>query len=562
MKINWLNKTIFGMFAATAVIFASCSDTNVAEETGNPEGPTEEAVGGGSNLTTVQLATFAGNPSRVTYAGTRAEGDEELAPGTLKLVANIDNPSQAEGFKFEIEKDEDGNVVGRYMSATSVFYDKSTDTYYASYHMQGNNYNTTLENEIAGAIQSFKVAADGTVTLGNGFRAENPDKEDYDFNHLYFDNPESRGDAGSKRIIAVGHNIKDGNSKNTRAIIAEFDPKSGNLTYAPIATAEKIYEDGISLGDEDAGDANCVTSVDTYPYYFVTTRKGIAVLNSDFSPVLNSDGTRYFVPTPGSAKFVFNNPEVGSGMDFLYLSEPHKSTSYETSSNANIATFQVATGANNSFLSLMYPGKEGYWSQKTGDFYDSKELDILSYENQKPLPKQISPTDGKNVVHALSYKEYYAALGTGGMYFHFHGTINRGKVYDGVVKFGNRPVNCVYAERNEDSESVVVEGSQYPHGHDGFIYVANGARLTILNRGTLEVVANWNIPTKDDNGDYLDDVAASANYITVTKAPKGENGLCERTITVAYGQKGVKVFKFMPVTKTVWETDLPEVINY
>ena len=549
-----MKKHLFRLSALVAALaLVSCAQDALDEDVVI----TPDNVENTTNLTTVTLASFSGNGSRVSYpAATRAE-EEEAKPGTLELVAEIANPSKAEGF----------NLVqgeGRYLSATSVYYNEATETYYATYHMQGNNYNTTLKNEIGGAIQAFQVAADGTVTLLDGFRAASPSKEDYDFNHVYFDNTD-------QRIIVVGHNWKvpsswtgdgeyEGKRDNTQAIIGAFDATTGKLTYSSIQTDKKAYDEaGHSLGYTDAGDANCVIRANDgveyskgysgYPQYYVATRKGIAVVSAAegdlFRPILNADGSNYFVPTPGSVKFVFNNPEVGSGMDFFYLSDDYTPEEGDitaaTSSEARIASFQVATGTNDVLLGLINP------SAPYTTYYDSKELDILNYEQQQILPEVVKPVDGKNAMYALSFSEYYAAMGTTGLYYKFKGN-NTSKDYIGVKKFGNRPVNCVVADRCEQES-----------GHDGFLYVANGAKLTILHRKTMEEVASWNVPTKDANGNDID-VAASANYITVTKAPVNEDGSArDRYITVAFGQEGVKVFKFCPSTlepKTVWERDI------
>ena len=533
-------------------VLLSCSDESFSDI---PEQPSESSsqVEESTGLTTVRLADFAGDPSRVSYpAITRAEAITP-EPGTLQLIASIANPSKAEGFNFVKETD------GRYMSASSVYYNEKEDKYYVTYHMQGNNYNTTLGNDIAGAIQSFTINENAVnneekVILGTGFRASDPKKEDYDFNHLYFDNTD-------QRIIVVGHNWKvpstwtseeeyTGERDNTRAIIGEFNPTTGTLNYKGIDTNEKEYDKttGKSLGYKDAGDANCVirandtpSAVDGvpsgYPNYYVTTRKGIAVLSADaqtlFKPARNEDGSNYFVPTPGSAKFIFDTPRTGSMMDILYLAEETgKGESYEKSSKAKIAQFQVTPGLTGSYV-FMKPS-----SPVT--YYNSNDLNILNYEKQEEISEPVSPIDGKNTLYVLEDYEYYAALGTGGMYYTFIGADSK-RPYKGVMKFGNRPVNCVVAERPE-----------FESGHDGFIYVANGSKLTILHRRTMEEIVSWNMPSKDEEGN---DIESSANYITVRKGPADKDNFTprERIITVAFGQAGVKIFKFIPTTKTVWE---------
>lgn len=512
--------------ASLALGLAACSDKDMAVEdpTQPVDQPTEQPSTTTSNLTTVKLATFAGDPSRVTYeVNTKAD---ELKDGELKLIATIENPDEE---VFSISKKDGEN--GRYMSATSVFR-HSDGTYYVSYHMQGNNYNTDLYTPNAGTIQMFTLNEDGTVNLGQGYTAQNRSEEDYDFNHIYFDQT-------ANRIITVGHNWTipqswnsetDGDYRgdNTRAIIGVFDPNQGTFSYSTIGTSIEIKDDQNNVIDHaDAGDANCVTRSSTYPYYFVATRKGIAILNASsdsetlFAPIKNEDGSRYFIPTPGSCKFVVNKPDLGTRLAFLYLTDPQKTTSYEQSSEAKIAQFDVSTDDNLSLNGLINPD--------THAIFGRNNESILDYEYQITLP-EISPIDGKNTVSTIDDTDYYVALGKGGLYYTQNDPYTSGTKQTGTLTFGNRPVNCVYAEDGRG------EGF-----HRGFIYVANGAKLTILDRASLEEVANYNLNIKDDN-----DPAASANYIHV-EIEKDGYPFRERTITVAYGQAGVRIFKFRPM---------------
>ena len=464
------------------------------------------------------------------------------------------------------------------MSATSVFKDDRVGKgqYYVTYHMQGNNYNTTLDKDVAGAIQVYSLS-DGengskVLTLGNVFTSENRNNEDYDFNHIYFDRTDNR-------ILVVGHKwtahndgTPDPDHLNTVAIIGNFDPEATEepLKYTKINTSEKAYdENGKSLGYKDAGDANSVMRAGemmnpnhTYgwDFYFVATRKGMAVLRAEadhlFEPVLTEDGINYFIPTPGSAKSVARTG-TSSFFDLLYLSDnislKGDNNKYETESHAKIAHFSTQTGTGTGFGFL----KE----RSTNQIFNPWEKDILQHGDQTDLPSVITPIDGKNTLlcapDTYNDNERYVAMGKSGMYYHFHG-VNSGKETEGVLKFkgsnGYLPVNCVTADVS-DLET----------GHDGFMYVACGARLVILHRKTFELVAYWNIPTKDANG-YLDNVAASANYIHVEKGPvvtdsETNRKTRERIITVAFGQEGLKVFRFNPATlesKTVWENkELP-----
>lgn len=524
-RIMLSTKIACGAFILAAATFASCSDSVV----GGAEDITDGATDATTSLTTVKLATFAGDQSRVTYAATTRGAEEGAETGKiLELIATIDNPDK-EVFSNYVEKNEDGEFEKtdkkRYLSATSVFYDNENDKYYATYHMQGNNYNTTLGNDIAGTIQEFAITENG-VDLGKGFFAKDREKEDFDFNHIYFDRT-------SKRILVVGHNQKPAIEKggNTRAIIGVFDPEEGTMKYKGVDTGEKDYDaNGKSLGYKDAGDVNCVMRANDAPgygpgwdIYFVATRKGMAVLNAKedklFEPALNADGTNYFIPTPGSAKYVCPTG-TSSWIGLLYLSEEHKAEAYTTSSKANIAKLSVNTKDNE--LGWL----QGWESPFTR--FNPQEDKINDFYSKIELPEVISPVDGKNTLCILGNSEFYVALGTSGLYCD-----NGIDGFKGIKKFGNRPVNCVAVDNTVNESG---------HSNKNYLYVANGSKLTILDRGTLEEVASWNLPSKikDDEGNEIN-IESSANYITVTKADDGV-----RTITVAYGQAGVRVFKFNP----------------
>lgn len=482
-----------------------------------------------SNLTSVNLATFDGDQSRVSYNNTRA-GEESDKPLTLELIATIENPDK------EFSSNYNDSDKKRHLSATSVYRNPIDHNFYVTYHMQGNNYNTDLDNDIAGAIQVYSLDDEGTFTLGKGFMAEDRNREDYDFNHLYFDRT-------ANRIIVVGHKWKahkdgsnDPNKENTTAIIGVFDPNTQQLTYSDIVTDEKEYDSqGKSLGYKDARDANCVVRANDagagynnvgngWDFYMVATRKGLAVLNAKesdlFKPVLNEDGSVYFIQTPGSAKFIAPTG-TSSYYGLLYLSQDKTNESQDSFSEAKIARLSVNTNRDNGF---------GYFQTWNDPFtkFDPQTMNLVDYDQQIDLPSFISPIDGKNTLVILGSTEFYAALGTGGIY-----CVN-GEGFNGFKKFDNRPVNCVAVDNNVNESG---------HSNKGYLYVANGAKLTILKRDTLKEVASYNLLPENDDDDFY----PSANYIHVENTGDEISGT--RIVTVAYGQAGVKVFKFNPPVK-------------
>ena len=522
----------FAAFMLAALALASCAEDKLEQEVSPTDIPEQTET----SLTTVALASVAGDANRVTYAvTTRAEEgaeDNALKPGELRLIATIANPSKKQVFGFTPEATDDG----RWLSATSVFYNPNDQTYYATYHIQGNNYNTELETDVAGAIQMFRVDDDGTVKLDDYFRAANPAKEDYDFNHIYFDRTD-------QRIIVVGHKqnpAATAKGGNTRAIIGSFDPKAKTLKYAHVNTAEKSYDaKGKSLGYKDAGDVNCVVRANDVPLfdgktygwnlYFVATRKGMALLSANeptlFQPMLTADGTSYFVKTPGSAKYV---APTGSSSYYglLYLDNDHKADTGEelasdTSSPAKLAFVSLCTSNGLAAGDLQDWGHLQSPDRGCSVTLDPQKLD--EWQDQVTLPSAIMPVDGKNTLTILGggYNERYVALGSNGMYY------KSLDAKEGVKKFGTRPVNCIAID-NAVSQNAV----------RGFLYVANGSKLTILNNQTLAEVASWQMPSTDKDGN---EIASSANFVSVTKADNGE-----RTIAVAFGQEGVCIFKFLP----------------
>ena len=548
MKTNLFRIRVFGaVLMLAAIAFAACTKDAAGDDIA-PENPADNTQ---SVLMTAKLSSFASSPSRVVV-----EPQTKAYPisGSLTLYATIKNLSAEEGKINGFVKEEDG----RYLSATCVYFNPSTETYYVTYHMQGNNYNTTQNDETSGYIETFKLE-NGTPKLEEVYQAANPASLDFDFNHLFFDdlsntsiNGNYEGSDTGTRIIAVGHSsepVKVGTGTNTKAIIAKLDLENREIKYATVYTGEKILdENGKSLGKEDAGDVNCV--IRKYNYYYLATRKGIAVLNAKpenmFTPINNVstedylpiENSTYFVRTPGSAKHLANYyPSYGSGFSFLYLTEEFpKGYDGETKLPASLINFSMNAGDGT------LCGMNTTDSKTTGPaIFDSTDFDITSWSegtNQFAVDGLVCPIDGKNVVFNLNGR-LYACLGKGGLYVRKNVTTMEGpSVVENTIKFSDvkepttsRPVNGVFVEDVENY-------------NDGFIYVANGACLTILDRETLEKVAEYSAYDSKEN-EHL----ASANYVHVYKTGTYTGKCPDRLVTVAYGQAGVKVFKFTPPSR-------------
>lgn len=115
------------------------------------------------------------------------------------------------------------------------------------------------------------------------------------------------------------------------------------------------------------------------------------------------------------------------------------------------------------------------------------------------MQNNVSPVDGKNVI-AVDNGVVYACLSKGGL-----------QAGDEIITFGEeRSVNGVAVD-------------------DAYIYVANGSYISILDKNTKQVVVERKGNTKN----------VSANFVEV----KEYNGA--KYVFVAFGQEGIKVFKFV-----------------
>lgn len=545
-----MKKHLF-LIVSLALGMAACTNDVLTPED-NQENNTPNQQTPASTLQTAKLTSFNSSQNRVTvYPETRY-----TKAGSIELIATIDNLSKETGRISGFVKEEGG----RYLSATSVYYDQPNSTYYVTYHMQGNNYNTDQANETGGFLESFTLEEkDGSLVpnVGSVYMASNPENLSFDFNHLYFDQIPNVSeitftgmvmdyvgdytvdDFKGNRIIAVGHSstpVKEGTGFNTKAIIGRLNLNGSNPTfdYQEIYTGDKLYDEGItnndgslaSLGKEDARDANCV--VRKYNHYYVATRKGIAVVKAGedniFEQETDSEGSIYFIKTPGSAKYL-SQPTFTSGVNVLFLNNesPETGITANTTSPATLAEFGIDTRDGKDFPQDISKIKDFSWSNLTTSTSPNKIL----FENIE----SVSPVDGKNVLFTTR-NITCAALGKGGLFVNYPSYINKQiKTFtDAKDGSGSRPVNGVFVEE--------LETYQGKTSHNGFIYVANGACLTIIDAQTLETVAEYSAFKEGD---------ASANFVHVKKLDTLTNGeTSDRIVTVAYGQAGVKVFKFVP----------------
>lgn len=523
------------LLAVLSIGMAACTNDVVSPGDNIQEDINEELSK--SNLQNVDLISIASSQSRVTQLP-QTRADEA---GELELIAEIANPSsEISGFIKE----------GRDMSATCVFYNSEKDKYFVTYHMQGNNYNTDQNVETIGFIEEFSVKPSEedngkyVIDLKNLYTSQS--NRTFDFNHIYFDNLAQHSGVSSSvaedRIIVAGH-LSEATStgkKQTKAIIGKLNLDESSMTYSVVNTGNKILdEDGKSLGDEDALDVNCV--VRRYNTYYLATRKGIALLNGRdeylFQPMKDHVGNDYFVTTPGSVKHVAFDGGY-SKVTFLYLTKDFpENFDYESAIDAKIAKFDISNvmnDINDRESHVGYLGSGNSWETFLSDVKNDNLLDYVQSDSWNIDIPNVSPVDGKNVLFMMPVGEsqYYAACGKAGLYFKNDNSGQYDQSNAGHLTFGNRPVNGVFVDEGRDNEH-----------HNGFIYVANGSKLTIFNRYKLDEVASFNLPQRE---------TGSANYVTVRRDTEyNEFGTYDRIITVAFGQAGVKIFRFSP--KNLWD---------
>ena len=546
-----MKKHLF-LLASLALGMAACTNDTLLPEDDSQVPNTPDQETSVSTLQHAKLSVINSSQDRVTlYPQTR-----DPQKGSLQLVASIDNPSKQvdkiPGFTQQGVQN-DGVTPGRFLSATCVYYDPSTDTYYATYHMQGNNYNTDQDNETGGFVESFTIDENGEPVVDIIFSAADPSKLSFDFNHLYFDHIPNISettitgmemdyvgtytvdDFRGTRMIAVGQksepSSKENGQPNTAAIIGQLNLEEETFDYEIIYTGDKILDPingTTSLGKVNAGDANCV--VRKYNHYYVATRRGIAVLKADqeniFKPELDVDNNYYFIKTPGSAKFL-SQPTVTSELNILFLDKDHPKgdeLTGEVTSPFTIAKLALDTR----------DGKDLPIYINTINNFDWANMASPNQIIETNL-EYIKPVDGKNVMF-ITRNLICVALGKGGLYINNYPSYNSGKIIqfsDKIDGTGSRPVNGIFIEEKETINGLT--------SNNGFIYVANGACLTIIDAVTLETVAEYSAFKEGD---------ASANYVYVKQEETQSNGQTnDRIVTVAYGQAGVKVFKFIPPTK-------------
>lgn len=431
-----------------------------------------------------------GTPECGDYWGKEDPKDPQPS---LDLITDIESPTH--------DHDKDKNDPNRrHLSATSLTFDGNGNIY-ASYHMRGGNWggDTYDKDDIEGCIERWTF--DGNkLTLGNWMWTN-----DFDFNHIYLDKVDNN-------IITVGH--KGGENKSTDQDDKDYTDYGGiigrmptgvwennwnadqvltrqDFEYKYLTTDEEKYDwyENPESGNltwqlvdyESAGDGNCVVRVGNE--YFVATSKGYGKINaSDFSRIKDEAGNVAYQSTPGSAKYLV---EDNGTVYVFHLNKRIKDSQATTAFNSTLRQMDTSV--------FPSPGTT---------LFGRESLEPASDSNNDTDSMIVTPVDGKNVI-AVDNGIVYTCLSKTGL-----------KIGDNEpIKFGDsRPVNGVAIDEK-------------------YIYVANGSYITVLDKNKP-----MDKPVVERKGNTKN---VSANFVEVWQDTDGT-----RYVFVAFGQDGIKVFKF------------------
>ena len=373
----------------------------------------------------------------------------------------------------------------RHLSATSITFDVNTNNIYASYHMRGGNWgnDTYDKDDIEGCIERWTLNDDG-VEIGNWMWTY-----EFDFNHIILD---------GNYVITVGH--KGGDKEIVGENGQKYTDFGGIIGRMPAAIWSQNWDADQVLTREDFAYKYLTTEVPLYADFEnesgnVTNQKVDYQSAGDGNCVVRY-GDNYFVAT--SAGYGIIKAE-----DFSRIKDAEGNVLFTSTKGS--AKYLVE---NDGVVNVLYLNDRATGGSTATTSFGA----TLATMNSQNFPKgevttkgmaaNVSPVDGKNVI-AVNNGVVYACLSKGGL-----------QIGEDVITFtdeedGSRSVNGVTVD-------------------DQYIYVANGSYLTVLDKATHKVVVERKGKTNN----------VSANFVEV----KELNGT--KYIFVAFGQDGIKVFKF------------------
>lgn len=288
-------------------------------------------------------------------------------------------------------------------------------------------------------------------------------------------------------VITVGHKGKiqeDGSTKNAGAIIGKLSNVLSGSNF------------GSTEGGQD------ITEYNDFQYKYLTTAERLETASGSLLDYANAgDGNcvirvddKYFVATSRGYGIV----EASEDKLFRRVKKADDTPAFINTDGS--AKYLVRDGNNVSVLHLNDRPAVTKDAKSPASIATSSIADFgIAAGTTVETPAVISPVDGKNVL-AIDNGVVYACLGTSGLSI------------DGQIKtFGlSNPVNGVDVD-------------------DKYVYVANGCWISILDKNTKELVTERR----------ANDPEVSANFVKVYKINN------ERIVFTAYGQEGIKVFKFV-----------------
>lgn len=459
--------------------------------------PLEVAIGQGIYLETKEIYDQATNTSYTDFTELEVASQNHINQGvkvTPSCSADADDDPEPEpqgpslDLVTDVESpthDHDADKTDehrRHLSATSLTFDSSTGNIYASYHMRGGNWggDTYDKDDIEGCIERWTFNGN-KVTIGNWMWTN-----EFDFNHIILD---------GNNIVTVGH--KGGEKEIVGDNGQKYTDFGGIIGKLPTNFYDSNWDAEDELTREDFEYKYLTTEVPLMADYEnesgnVTNQKVDYESAGDGNCVVRV-GDNYFVATSAGygvidANFKRIKDENG---DVLFTSTPG-SSKYLVVNDGTVNVLYLNDRAANA-------------SEETTSF--SATLATLSTEaypngaNTAAMQSNVSPVDGKNVI-AVKDGVVYACLSKGGL------------------QIGNEVVTLEGEDGIRSVNGVAVD--------DSYIYVANGSYITVLDKATKEIVVERKGNTKK----------VSANFVEV----KEYDG--ETYVFVAFGQDGIKVYKF------------------
>ena len=439
------------------------------------------------------------SPSLYTIPTDGGINDENFSMGKGECSPGYGDPGTPTGPTLDLVTDVESQTHNhdsdkpekRRLSATSLTFDKDKGEIYVSYHMRGYNWAEDQydkgKDDVEGCIERWTFE-NGQIAIGNWMWTN-----DFDFNHILLD---------GEYVITVGH-------KGGEKVYTDDDGKEqtkrtdygGIIGRMPTEVWKQNWDATDELTRED------------FVYKYLTTNEE---LRKDYENPKKGTTTNQLV----------DYKSAGDGNCVIRVGNEYFVATSMGYGRVNAADFKRVKDADGKVLFHITPGSAKYLVQSgdeinvlyLNDRFDPSKEDSKSKATvatmsvdafptagtTKDMKQVVTPVDGKNVLAVDDDGTVYACLSLNGL-----------QIGDSdPIMFGNeRAVNGVAVD-------------------DEYIYVANGNYITVLDKATRKQIT-------ERRGGEVDD-KISANFVEVKKI--GD----DRYVFVAFGQNGIKVYKFNP----------------